>query len=276
MQEVWNNLADNINLWWIGFQGNLPNLIAGVLIFIIGLYLARVAKKLTVRTMEKRKADKEITLLVGRLVRWTVVIFAGIFALQQSGQEVSALLAGLGILGFTVGFALKDVSANFVAGMLLLIQQPFDLGDWIEVENFSGTVQNVDLRSTELITLDGRHILIPNSTVFTNTIINYTRTTKRRISLKIGVGFDNDLEMVEKLACKTVAKITGVLADPGPAVSFNGFGDFAMNITVSYWYDTKETGFTAAKNSGIVAIKKAFEEAEIEMPYPTQAVLVKK
>ena len=187
MQDLWNNFIENIGGWWVGFQDVLPNLIAGVLVFIIGLWLARVAKKLTVRTMERRKADEEITLLVGRIVRWAVVVFAGIFALQQTGQDVSALLAGLGILGFTVGFALQDVSANFVAGMLLLIQQPFDLGDLIEVENFTGTVQNVDLRSTELITLDGRHILIPNSTVFTNTIINYTRTTKRRISLDIGV-----------------------------------------------------------------------------------------
>ena len=265
-----------MNSWWVGLQENLTYMIAGGLVFIIGLYLARIATKLTVKTMERRKADKEITLLTGRIVRWVVIVFAGIFALQQTGQDVSALLAGLGILGFTVGFALKDVSANFVAGMLLLIQQPFDLGDLIEVESFTGTVQNVDLRSTELITLDGRHILIPNSTVFTNTIINYTRTTQRRISLDIGVGYDSELEMVEKLACETVAQITGIMTDPAPAVSFNGFGDFAMNITVAYWYDTKLTGFSAAKNSGIVALKKVFDSAGIDMPYPTQAVLVRK
>lgn len=276
MENVWNNLVISINNWWDNLYGNAPQMIAALLIFIVGVYLSRFAKKITEVVMTRRKADKEITLLTGRIVRWAVVIFALVFALQQAGQEVSALLAGLGILGFTVGFALQDVSANFVAGALLLIQQPFDLGDLIEVESFTGTVQNVDLRSTELITLDGRHILIPNSTVFTNTIINFTRTEKRRISLDIGVGYDADLEAVEKLAIKTVAKIPGVLADPAPAVFMNGFGDFAMDITVAYWYDTKETGFTAAKNTGIVSLKKAFEKAGIDMPYPTQAVLVKK
>jgi small-conductance mechanosensitive channel len=276
MQEVWNNFVENIGIWWIGFQENIPNLITAVLIFIIGFYLAKFARKVTVRTMERRKADKEITILTGRIVRWTVIVFALIFGIQQTGQEVSALLAGLGILGFTVGFALKDVSANFVAGMLLLIQQPFDIDDTIEVSGYTGTVINVDLRSTELITLDGRHILIPNSDVFTNTIINYTRTKMRRISLPIGVGYDADLEMVEKLACKTVAQIPGVLTDPAPAVFFDGFGDFAMSITVAYWYDTGETGLAAAKNAGIVAVKKAFEDAGIDMPYPTQAVIVRK
>ena len=276
MQEVWSDLVETISSWWTGFQENIPHLIAGVLIFIIGLWLARLATKLTVRTMERRKADKEITILTGRIVRWTVIVFASIFALQQSGQEVSALLAGLGILGFTIGFALQDVSSNFIAGMLLLIQQPFDIDDLIEVSGYTGSVINVDLRSTELITLDGRHVLIPNSDVFTNTIVNYTRTKRRRISLPIGVGYDADLEAVEKLACKTVAKIKGVLADPAPAVFMDGFGDFAMNITVAYWYDTEETGFTAAKNGGIIAIKKVFEDANIDMPYPTQTVLVKK
>lgn len=276
MEAVWNNLVETISIWWGGFVENLPQLIAGILIFIIGLWLARIAKKLTTRTMERRKADKEITILTARIVRWTVVIFAGIFALQQAGQEVSALLAGLGILGFTVGFALQDVSSNFVAGMLLLIQQPFELGDLIEVSGDTGTVVNVDLRSTELITLDGRHVLIPNSDVFTNTITNFTRTKRRRISLPIGVGYDADLEMVEKLACETVAQITGVLDDPAPAVFFDGFGDFAMNITVAYWYDTSETGFTDAKNSGIVMLKKAFEDAKIDMPYPTSVVIERK
>ena len=126
----------------------LPDLIVSLVIFFISLYLAGYLTRLISRTLERRKTDPEIRILVGQISRWAIIILGLILALQQDGFDLSAFLAGLGIIGFTIGFALQDVSKNFVSGLLLLLQQQFDVGDVIEVSGYTGTVANVDLRAT--------------------------------------------------------------------------------------------------------------------------------
>ncbi len=210
------------------------------------------------------------------MVMWGVISFGFVLALQQAGQDVSALLAGVGIFGFAIGFALQDVIANFVAGILLLIQQPFDIGDYIEVADYDGTVLTIELRTTEMLTGDGRRVTIPNNDIFSNAIINYTRTEKRRITLAIGVDYDSDLEKVRQVSVDAIQTIPGVLSDPGPSVVFGAFGDTAINLNIYYWFSTKETGSNAAKDGGILAIKKAYDEAGINMPFPTQTLYIKK
>lgn len=274
MDAILKNLSEILSAWWIRILENLPQLVAGVVIFIVSIYVARVLGKLTLRGLKARQTDKEISILIERTVRWGVIVLGIVLALQQAGQDVSALLTGIGILGFTIGFALQDVSANFVSGVLLLIQQPFDIGDFIEVAGFDGKVLTVDLRATELFASDGRHVMIPNSEVFSNPIINYTRTQRRRIAMQIGVAYDSDLEQVRQVSLEAVKSIQGVLDDPAPAVVFGSFGDTAINLTIYYWYATSETGSNDAKDSGVVMIKQAYDKAGIDMPYPTQTIIV--
>ena len=276
MDVVWENLSELFDTWWKGMIENLPQVFAGVLIFVVSIYLARFASKLMVQTLKRRKTDKEISILLERLVRWGVISVGLVLALQQAGQDVSALLTGVGILGFTIGFALQDVSANFVAGVLLLIQQPFDIGDFIEVAGYDGKVLTVDLRATEMLTGDGRRVTIPNGEVFSNPIINFTRTERRRISLPIGIEYESDLKKVMEISIEAISSIDGVLSDPAPAVAYGGFGDTAIDLTIHYWYSTKETGLIKAKNDGILAIKKAYDQAGIGMPFPTQTIELKK
>lgn len=273
MDAVLQNISDILMTWWLNFIERLPQLVGGVLVFLVSLYVARLVTRLVVRTMRHRKADPEITLLLSRLSSWTVIAVGIVLALQQAGQNVSALLTGLGILGVTIGFALQDVSKNFVAGLLLLLQQPFDIGDAIEVTGYSGTVLNIDLRDTEMLTFDGRRVTIPNGDVFTNPIINFSRTERRRIALQVGVAYDSDLEQVRQVAEKTIAAIPGVLDDPAPSVIFETFGDSAINLTIYYWLDTDKTGYGDAQSAGVMGIKRAFEAAGIVMPFPTQMVI---
>ncbi|MEK6220982.1 MAG: mechanosensitive ion channel [Chloroflexota bacterium] len=261
--------------WWISILENLPHVVAGIVIFIVSIYVARILSKLTVKGLKARETDREISVLIERTVRWGVIALGIVLALQQAGQDVSALLTGLGILGFTIGFALQDVSANFVAGVLLLIQQPFDIGDFIEVAGYDGKVLTVDLRATELLASDGRHVMIPNSEVFSNPIINFTRTERRRIALPIGIAYDSDLEQVRQVSLEAINLIPGVLSDPAPVVVFGAFGDTAINLTIYYWYSTSQTGSNDAKDGGIVMIKQAYDKVGIDMPYPTQKIIVK-
>lgn len=272
MDQILDNLAGSIQSWWDNLAALLPSIVTGLLIFIFALYLSRWAVRGVLRVLKRRETDAELTLLIQRLTRWLVIGLGFVLALQQAGIDVTAILTGLGIVGFTVGFALKDISANFMAGVLLLFQQPFELGDTIEVQGYTGTILDINLRATEMLTLDGLRVMIPNNDIFTSTITNYTRTSQRRITLQVGIGYDNDLSAVEHLTVSALKGIEGILPEPTPTVLFTQFGDFAVNMTVYYWYDTTLVGYGEITNLGVTQVKTALEQAEISTPFPIQTV----
>lgn len=256
------------------FVDFLPALITALVIFIVSLYFAGVGVRLVKRVMERRKLDTELVLLITQVVRWAILILGIVVALQQIGFNVTAFLTGLGILGFTVGFALQDVSKNFIAGLLLLWQQPFEIGDVIEVNGLVGTVQTIDLRSTEIKTFDGKYILIPNADVFTSPITNYSRDALRREELTIGVAYGTDLELARKLVVETVSNIDGVVSDPPVQVLYNNFGASSIDFILYFWVDTKKSCLLAVKDIAVVQLDKVFAENNIEIPYPIQTVLL--
>jgi len=272
MQGIFNNLIDLLNTWGQSFQDNLPQFIAGLIVLLVSLYLARLAGRLVNRSLVNRKTDPELSLLISRLVRWGVIILGIVLALEQAGQDVSALLTGLGILGFTVGFALQDVSANFVSGILLLIEQPFDIGDAIEVAGNAGVVDDVSLRATKMTGWDGLKLVVPNRDIFTHPITNYSRAGKRRLDLTVGVAYDSDLEHVKQVALEAIGNTAGVLADPAPFLVFNEFASSTINFTLYYWIDTVTTDFFTSTSAGVMTIKAAFETAGIDMPFPVRTV----
>jgi len=257
------------------FIAKLPSVITALVIFIIFIYLAVVVRRALRLALQRRKMDLQVATLMTKVGYWTVIVLGTIIALQQVGFNVTAFLTGVGVVGFTIGFALQDVSKNFVAGLLLLIQEPFDVGDTIEVKDFIGSVLAIDLRATEMKTLDGRLVLIPNADVFTSPITNYTRAESRRIELKIGVSYEIDPEHVRSTALKAISTIPGLLEDPAPQVVFNNFGPSTFDLSIYYWIDTATTGVFPAQDNGLVAINRLFQEEGIEMPYPTQVVQVK-
>jgi small-conductance mechanosensitive channel len=275
MQTVFDNLVTIFQNWWQNFMEHLPQIIIGVLILLISIYLARLLSTLVKKALENRpKSDPETIVLLGRLTNWSMIILGIILAFQQAGIEISAFLTGLGIIGFTVGFALQDVSKNFIAGILLLMQQPFDIGDAIEVSNHSGAVIEINLRDTVLKTWDGLIVSIPNGDVFTSPITNYSRANPRRITLDVGVSYESDLKEVQKIALETLSTLPEILEDPTPIVSIHSFGDTTINLSMYYWLDTQKTGYLDAQTAGITAIKEAFEKNNIELPFPTQTIFL--
>jgi small conductance mechanosensitive channel len=274
MEGIFNNLITILNEWGQSFQDNLPQFIAGVVVLLISLYLARLAGRLVQRSLITRNTDPELSLLINRLVRWGIIILGFVLALEQAGQDVTALLTGLGILGFTVGFALQDVSANFVSGILLLIEQPFSIGDSIEVAGNAGVVDDVNLRATKMTAFDGRKLVVPNRDIFTNSIINYSRAEQRRIELNVGVAYDSDLERVKRAALEAIQGTAGVLAEPAPTLVFNQFAASSIDFTLYYWIDVAATDYLEGTSAGVMNIKAAFDAAGIEMPFPVGSVFL--
>jgi small conductance mechanosensitive channel len=256
------------------FMAFLPRLAAGVVIFLVALILSSWASRLVRNAMERRKRDQELIVLLRLLTRWGILTLGIVVALEQvTGGRLGGLIAGLGVAGFTIGFAMQDVAKNFVAGILLLLQQPFQIGDTIEVAGHTGKVLNITLRTTEMRTLDGLHVLIPNGDVFVSSIVNFSRADTRRVELRIGVAPKTDLEHATRVALQTVSEIPGVLEDPKPQVVFDNFAESAIEFTLYYWADLKSVDFNEAKDAGVRVIKTAYEREKIEMPYPTVAVL---
>ncbi len=253
----------------------IPRLIASLVVLVTAVLAAALLSRGVSRAMQRRKANAQVTLLIIKLTRYGILILGVILALQQVNFDVTAFLAGLGIVGFTIGFAIQDVSKNFIAGMLLLLQQPFEIGDDIEVDEFSGKVQKVDLRATELRTFDGKTVLIPNADVFTSPIVNYGKHARRRLELTVGVAYNSDLEQVSRTALETIRSVEGVLETPAPEVVFKSFGSSSIDFILYYWINTAQTSLTRAQDAGVRAIKTAFEQAGIEIPYPTHTVLLK-
>jgi small conductance mechanosensitive channel len=254
----------------------LPRLGYAVLVYLIARLISSTVARFIRRSLEARKRDPELIVLLEMLTHWGILALGIVLALEQLAPgRFSSLIAGLGIAGFTIGFALQDVAKNFVAGILLLIQQPFEINDAIEVSGYGGTVLDISLRATEMRTWDGRRVFIPNGDIFVSSIVNFSRALRRRIEIPIGVAPESDLDQVARVTLGTITKnVSGVLADPAPQVVFSQFGESTIDFKVLYWIDTGEAGVFQAQDEGIRAIKEAFEDQGIEMPYPTRTILM--
>jgi len=250
----------------------VPAILAAVVVFIIGLFVAAWLAKMLQKTLERRNVRRELVILFSRLLRWSVIIVVAILALQMVGFNVSAFIAGLGVTGLVIGFALQDISRNFTSGVLLMIQEPFSLGDYISVAGHEGEVIDIQMRATELMSLDGLRILIPNGDVFTSTIINYTKINRRRVSLDVGVAYDTDLQKASDVALHAIRAVPGLLNDPPPVLFFHNFGESSIDFTIRYWFDTAENDIFTAMDIGVRAIKQAFDREGIEIPYPIRSV----
>ncbi len=258
--------------WQMALAGVLPKLLWAAVIFVTSLYVARLAGQIMRKFLERRKPDPGAVGLLSEMTRWGIIIFGTITALQQFA-DVTTFLAGLGILGFTVGFALQDMMKNFAAGLLLLLQRPFVVGDKISVNGFDGTVIDINLRATELRTFDGLLVIIPNADTLTHPVINFTRSINRRIQVVVGVDYGSDLNLAREAAMGAIHEIPGMLDDPAPMVVFDTFGESSINMTVYYWVDTTQVGLFAARDEGVKLIKHAFDKHGIRIPYPVRTMI---
>ena len=253
----------------------IPNIVIALAIFIGSIILARVLRNMLDKMLQARDTDKEISILLGQLLYWGVLIFGIITSLQRF-FDVSAFLAGLGILGFTIGFAMQEIMQNFVAGMILLVQQPFDIGNYVSIASYGGNVTAINMRTTELKTLDGRLIIIPNSQVLSNPIENYSRADLLRVDLPIGVGYETDLDMAKATILEALPGIKGYLSDPAPSIIYHSFGESSIDMDVRFWINTVENNLFDARDEAVITTKRALDAKDVNIPFPIRTVQMDK
>ncbi len=250
----------------------VPRLIAAVVTFIISLFVAELAAKWTRKSAKERIGDPELSRLLTRLVRWTVIILGTLVALEQINFDVTGFLAGLGIAGITVGFALQDIARNFVAGIILLIRQPFEIDDAVEVAGHAGTVLDITLRDTVIKTWDGVMEILPNADVFASPITNYSELPHRRRTVQIGLGYGQDVEQAKSVFLESMQGVEGVLQEPAPEVLTEGLGDSALTLAARFWVNQDAHDLFGVHSAVVEAINDAAEREGIDLPYPTQTL----
>ncbi|MDY7078523.1 MAG: mechanosensitive ion channel [Chloroflexota bacterium] len=250
----------------------IPNLIAALVTFVVSLLLSGIAARWVQQAVKVKTRDPETLKLLCRLTRWSVLVLGTVVALGQVNFDVTGFIAGLGIAGVTMGFALQDIARNFVAGIILLIRQPFDIGDAIEVGDYAGSVLDITTRDTVLKTWDGEMVILPNTDVFTSAITNYSKLPRRRRTVYIGLGYDEDVGQATRMFLYAIRSVAGVLYDPPPSLLAEELGDSTLTLAARFWVNQETHSLFDVHSEVVRAIKEMAEKENIDLPYPVQTV----
>jgi small conductance mechanosensitive channel len=244
-----------------GFGSHIPLLVAAVVVVIVAWVVARIAFAITRSVLARTSTTGHVDILVARFVRGSVMGIGLVAALGVAGVNVGALVASLGLVGLTVGLALRDVLANYVSGVMLLVQGPFRVGETIVVDGTEGTVVDVTARTTTLRAGDGREVHIPNSTMFTAIVTNVSRNPVRRFEIVITVPADADLAACRGVALAAVSDTGGVLNDPGPDAQVGHIGAAWARIVAHGWVDTSRASLGDAQAAALVVAAKRLHDS---------------
>jgi small-conductance mechanosensitive channel len=258
--------------WLISFIEFFPKIIAAIIVFILTIVSSGFIAKWVKKIAKNKISNVEMLQLVFVVTRWTILILGVIYALSIVNFDITGFVAGLGIVGFTIGFALQDIARNFISGLLLLYRQPFHIGERVIVSDFTGEVMEINIRDTVIKTFDGELVIIPNTQVYENPIINLNHTRYRRRSVIIGLGYGEDADRAIGIFLEQIRSVPGVEADPKPLILADDLGDSTLRLSATFWVDQLENNILEVHSNVVKAIKSASDEYGIDLPYSIQTV----
>ncbi|MBD2534225.1 mechanosensitive ion channel family protein [Nostoc flagelliforme FACHB-838] len=272
ISTAWDKVQSMIN----GFIALLPNILLGLIVFIIFLFIASRIKALVKRLTRNRRSARNLGLVLGRLAQGLTILIGLFIALSIVIPTFKAgnLIQLLGISGVAIGFAFRDILQNFLAGILILLTEPFQIDDQIVFKGFEGTVENIETRATTIRTYDGRRIVIPNSELFTNSVTVNTAFDNRRLEYDVGIGYGDDMDRAKQLMLDAMHSVNEVLKDPAPDVLVMELAESTVNIRVRWWvHPPRRADNLISRDKVITAIKKTLVANGIDLPFPTQQIL---
>ena len=267
-------IFDKLDAWLDGFFRLLPNI--GVALVVLALFVGLGwALAWAVRRGARASERRDLGRVGGSLLKWAVWIAGAMLALTIviPSLRPGDLIAGLGIGSVAIGFAFKDILQNMLAGVLILLRQPFEVGDQIVASGHEGTVERIETRATLIKTYDGRRVVIPNSEVYTNAVVVQTAFDLRRSQYDVGIGCNDDWEEAERLILEALEGVEGVLSDPAPEVLFWEIADSWNTLRVRWWTKPQRGDVVRSRARVLPAIYRALDGAGIDMPYPTSVML---
>jgi small conductance mechanosensitive channel len=246
--------------------------LAALVIFIVGRWIAKGFRKLINRVLEKRNVDLTLVKFIGNLTYIVLLAFFVIAALGQLGIQTASFIAIIGAAGLAIGLALQGSLANFAAGFLMIIFRPFKVGDFIEGAGVAGTVEEIQIFTTQLKTPDNKTIIVPNSKISGDNIVNYTAKGTRRVDMVVGIGYESDIDKAREILEELVISDERVLKDPAHKIGVIELADSSVNFVVRPWVnlaDYWDVWFDLTEK-----VKKRFDEAGISIPFPQRDIHV--
>ena len=245
-----------------------PNLAGAAIVFVVGRFVARLATAAIVRGARKARMDETLVSFLNNLIYMVLLTAVCISALSRLGVNLDSLTAILAAAGFAVGMAMQGSLGNLAAGVMLVFFKPFRVGDVVDVCGNRGTVVEIQLFNTILLTLDNVRIVVPNGQITEGTIQNYSSEPERRIDLVVGCGYNDDLRAVRGVLEKIVAEHPQVLQSPNPQVAVSELGDSSVNFVVRPWVKSEE--YWDVRFSLTEQLKLAFDEHGFTFPFPSR------
>lgn len=280
----------NVTIPFVNIQFEIPltsiflNLVYSIVIFILGKMVVKttnytiekideIAEKRGLKKLDISEHGKFLLKTFAKYLIWFFAIM-GILYIWGLKDVVVTALTGAGVAGIVVGFASKDVFSNLISGILIIFDKPFKIGDAILVGDKGGVVKEISLRSTKLTSFEGVPITIPNSMLSSCVITNFSRSRKRRLDLKVGVGFKTNLPKALKYLQEALKKRDWFLKEPAPVVFIENFGASSVDLIVRVWITPKD--YLDKKTKFYELVKKVLDKHKIEMPFPHQVMIQKR
>lgn len=250
----------------------LFKLVAALLVFIVGRWVAGFVQRFVRRVMRQARIDATLIAFAGSLLYYGILGFAILIALGQLGIETTSLVATVAAAGLAVGLALQGSLSNLASGALVIIFRPFRVGDWIESCDVSGYVDDIQLLTTVIRTLDNRTVIVPNGNLMGGNITNYSTLGKLRVDLVVGVAYEEDIDRVKRVIQDELQKDDRILRDPPPSVGVINLGSSSVDFAVRPWTQTENywpVYFSTYEN-----VKKRLDTEGITIPFPQRDVHV--
>ena len=247
-------------------------ILAAIVILILGRWVAKMLRKLVQRLMNKAKVDPTLVTFVGNLTYVALMTFVILAALAQLGVQTTSFVAVLGAAGLAVGLALQGSLSNFAAGVLMIIFRPFKVGDFIEGGGAAGTVEEIQIFTTQLKTPDNKTVIVPNAKMTSDNIVNWSVKGTRRVDLVMGIGYGDDIDKARQIMGEVLAEDPRILTDPAPTIAVVELADSSVNFVVRPWVNAAD--YWGVHFDVTEKIKKRFDAEGISIPYPQRDVHV--
>jgi small conductance mechanosensitive channel len=250
---------------------SILNFLMAIIVIIVGYFVARFVSKYVAKVMTRANLSKILVEFTSRVVRILLIIFVFAIALGYLGVDVGAAVISISVVaGFILGFAFQETLGNLAAGFMIAITKPFKKNDYVEVAGNSGRINNVGASITTLTTVDNKRVIIPNSKIWGEPIVNYTALSTRMIDMRVGISYSDDIGKAIKVAMDVVKKHDRVLDDPAPYIGVADLGDSSVDLLVRPWVNTDD--YWNAKWDLTRNIKEAYDKEGISIPFPQRDV----
>lgn len=274
--EAIDKILQKLNTWGELFIENLPNLGIALLVLIITYFVSRVVYSTSLKIARRKGSQDAVTKLIARTFSVIVVLLGLFLALGalNLGKTLTALISAAGVSGLVIGLALQGTLSNTFSGIVLSFRKNIRIGDWVETNGFAGEVMDINLNYFVLKEADNNLVIIPNKTIIDNPIKNQTLTTKMRVMIECGVGYESDLTQVETLVRETICNAFDHISSPKDVeFFFTEFGGSSINFLCRFWIDSERSlERLIAHSKAIIEIKKAFDREGINIPFPMRTL----